>query len=675
MPSIMFDICQTFIIFAYSRSTSMKKFIISTSAAILLLSASIPSFADTRSLPEVEILGTKYYVYVSKKGDTLYGIARERKWDDKELARLNPSVISPMKKGVRIYYPVNPIGNESPAPDKQILTPITELTHVVGKGESVYSIASLYDIPVDKIYSLNPASKNGIKNGDILLLREPSRSITPGSTLNDSPGFYTMGRTDNLKDIAEVYETSVGAILAMNPAVSPGNIKPGTVLKIPMRGTGLVEVTKNIETPVVQTFDTYTVQSNDTWQSISDKTGVDTEVLNDANPGIRVLKKKQVISVPKITNVSEEMTVTERDVREQTQEGQYKIYKDIHKVAEPQSESVTVKVAILSDSPSSKKDSEFIRGFLTGIDNLKKENFKINLKVVDGSHNVDEAVEQLNSFQPNLVFFTGDRNIPDYVNDYALSSLTTVVNTFDVRSEDYLNNPYLIQLLTPSAYFNESVASNVYDKFGDYELLIVGDEDSSDQLAPELKKFWNPKRIKYMPEGIPNAEMLDANDKYLIYAYTVKKNEIEQLLKEVMSVKEVSPFAEFAVLGRPNWIIYDEALAEDFYKANTFIPSRFYLDSSCDRAKFFYNSYKNLFNRTPAKSVPLYAAVGYDTSTYFISALGHTSNDLNLIKPSRNTLQSEFDLKRISNWSGFINPPVYLVNFTPYENIEKIIIK
>lgn len=653
----------------------MKKIILSTSAAILFLSAPIQSFADTRSLPEVEIMGTKYYVYVSKKGDSLYGIARERKWDDKELARLNPSVISPMKKGVRIYYPVSPVGNESPVTAKQTSSHITELTHVVGKGESVYSIASLYNLTVDKIYALNPASKNGIKNGDILLLKDPSESNSPGSSLHEAPGFYTMGKTDNLKDIAEVYETSVAAILAINPAVSPGNIKPGTVLKIPARGSGLVEVTKSVETPIVENFDTYTVQNNDTWESISDKTGVETEVLTVANPDIKSLKKKQIISVPKISKVSEELTVTERDEREQTREGQYKIYKDIHKITDPLSDSVTVKVAILSDAPSSKKDSEFIRGFLTGIDNLKKENFKINLKVVDGSRSVEDAVEQLKSFQPNLVFFTGDRNIPDYVKNYAQSSLTPVVNTFDVRSDDYLNNPYLIQLLTPSAYFNESVASNVFEKFGDYKLLIVGDEDSSDQLAPELKKLWNPKRLAYMPEGILNAESLDSNDKYLIYAYTVKKSEIEQLLKEIISVKEVSPFAEFAVLGRPNWIIFDEALAEDFYKTNTFIPSRFYLDSSSDRAKYFFSSYKSLFNRAPAKSVPLYAAVGYDTSTYFISSLGYTSNDLNLIKPSRNTLQSEFDLKRISNWSGYINPPVYLVNFTPYESIEKIIIE
>ena len=49
--------------------------------------------------------------------------------------------------------------------------------------------------------------------------------------------------------------------------------------------------------------------------------------------------------------------------------------------------------------------------------------------------------------------------------------------------------------------------------------------------------------------------------------------------------------------------------------------------------------------------------------------------DINAISPSCSTLQSEIDLKRVSNWGGFINPPVYLVHFTTYDTVDKIVIE
>ena len=60
------------------------------------------AMTGAEKLPVVEVLGRQYYVYEIKKGDSLFGVARKFGWDDKEIARLNPTATSPMQKGAKI---------------------------------------------------------------------------------------------------------------------------------------------------------------------------------------------------------------------------------------------------------------------------------------------------------------------------------------------------------------------------------------------------------------------------------------------------------------------------------------------------------------------------------------------------------------------------------------------
>lgn len=635
----------------------------------------LPAVSATKSLPIVEILGKRYYVYTAKKGDTLFGIARDQKWNDAELQKLNAQAISPLKKGNKLYYPVDSEGSLNVDIYSLTNAPVKELTHIVKKGESVYSIAKQYNLSVSQIYDYNPESKNGIKAGQELLLNKPETSYSKQSENSENPEYYTLSGSETISQVAKAHETTVASILAINPGINPIEIKPGLTLKMPTKGTGLKEVTKNVDISVLDNFESYTVQNHDTWETISEKTGVDKEVLAEANPEVKNLKKKLLITVPKVSNITEERTVIERDERELSDSGIKNIYQDVHKVSDKSEDLVNVRIAVLAENPSLKKDSEFIRGFLAGVDKIKGGKFKISLKVIDGSKSVSTITEQIPEFEPNLIFYTGDKNLPEYLLNYAQEHLTTVVNTFDVRNEDYLHNPYLIQLLTPSTQFNESVATNVYSKYGDHRLIIVGNEDESDQLAAELKKIWDPKRIKYYPTGKIDIEELQQKDKYIFYSYSINKNEVEDILKRIAELQEMSPLSNIVTLGRPNWILFDDSLSEELHKANTYIPSRFYLDEESSEFKTFNSSYNNLFNRNPTKSVPLYAAVGYDVATYFIPEMASAYNDINQLKPSRNSVQSEIDLKRVNNWSGFINPPVYLVNFTPNNTIDKIVIE
>ena len=130
------------------------------------------AMTGAEKLPVVEVLGRQYYVYEIKKGDSLFGVARKFGWDDKEIARLNPTATSPMQKGAKIYYPVEEKGKvANPVKTTPENLQQSPLKHTVQRGETVYSISKMYGIPVTTIYNLNPSSKQGIKAGEELTLQ------------------------------------------------------------------------------------------------------------------------------------------------------------------------------------------------------------------------------------------------------------------------------------------------------------------------------------------------------------------------------------------------------------------------------------------------------------------------------------------------------------------------
>ena len=73
------------------------------------------------------------------------------------------------------------------------------------------------------------------------------------------------------------------------------------------------------------------------------------------------------------------------------------------------------------------------------------------------------------------------------------------------------------------------------------------------------------------------------------------------------------------------------------------------------------------------KSFPNYAAVGYDIANYFIPYMSATGGDFNRsVRQPQHPVQSDIELKRVSNWGGFFNPRGYILSFGQGGDIDKI---
>lgn len=639
----------------------MKKLTILT-AILMLVTAS----AMSSTLSKVTVMGKPYYKYQVKKGDTMYGVARQFGWDEKIIQQSNPGEMTTLQKGSMLYYPCDseetvqkedPNNNTSTAGKDGV-------THRIERGETLSSIARMYGMTAKELQMLNPGAGDYIKAGDLLVISDPETTSTGG---NSDVSYHKIQSGETLYGIGKKYNVSVEALLKSNPGVSERNFRAGETIRIPASGTGIVMTTETVREDVLKGFREHKVKKEETWNSIARKYGIPADVLREANSGVE-LKKNIYIGIPVIESEEVSRQVVDEDKRE-IQE----IYQDINGINDSTGYN-EIRFAVVSGSQTSRRDREIMRGVLMAVDKLKNSGSKITLKMLEGN-NSESVLGELAAFNPTIVMSTTETDFPEWLAKYGNDTRVPVINTLDVKNVDFQSNPYMVQLITTPDYFNEEVANWIFQKYGSYSLVFTGEKDPNDALAESLQSIWDPSRVRSRSVEDLRSLPLNAKGKYLLYSFPTKKADVVEFLDAVNDAKTKTPEAEVTVIGRPNWIVYDEALSEKFHNADVQIPARFYMSKSERNNSEFSLHYRQLFNAAVPNTFPVYSGIGYDTALYFLQGLSDSKGDINAMGRPDGMVQSEFELERPSNWSGIMNRAVFMVRFTPYDSIEKTVVK
>lgn len=639
-----------------------------------IAAVSFPIYAAGPKLPKVEILGKEYYYHEIKKGESIYGIAKQHGWDIEELVRINPNASSEMTKGTRLYYPTGKVTVVTETPVSGVdMDSITyePIKHVVKKGETVYSISRQYNVPLDVIYSDYPQAKYGIKAGETIIIQQSPQ------TVSDKYLYYVIKPGDTLYSLAKRYHTSVEDILTANPSVSEKNFKIGDTVRLAINSNSKRLHTELVEEERLASVESYKVKKDDTWATIAQETGVDENTLKEANDDTSKLKKNDIVNIPVIETVTVEKEVEKEDPRELSSEGIQQMYDSIHNIDSGQALLDEVRIAAILDEPTSNKDLDFSRGFLLAIEELKDSPYKINFKIIDGRKSTDAVSSALDDFEPNLIVATADKNFPAFLADYGNTNHIEVVNVFDVKNELYEDNASMVQLLPPSSYFNQQLADRLYDAYGRRKLIVAGIPDPNDGIAEILiPKFQDYDKTELPVSGLSEFGMNEA-DSYLIYAYPGKKEEVADLLQAIENLKEKYPLATITVVGRPSWVTLNDVYGDKFAEAEVVIPSRVWFDPESTDGNRFSTKFSEMFGGAPIKSFPNFAASGYDVAKYFIPSTARNGGDFNrgFSGTDDTAIQSDINLERVNNWGGFINPVGYLLKFRPGGYIDKELIK
>lgn len=170
-----------------------------------------------------------YFNYIVKKGDNLYDIAKRYNTTVDDIKQLNNLTSNNLKIGQNLIIMANNTGDTNNVSQKE---------YVVQGGDTIYSIASKFNMPVNNLVSLNNLKSNILTVGQTLIIDEDSYNLPNQikecyGTNYKPPEYqtYTVKSGDNLYNIANLYQTTADNIMALNNLSSP-NLDIGQILKI-----------------------------------------------------------------------------------------------------------------------------------------------------------------------------------------------------------------------------------------------------------------------------------------------------------------------------------------------------------------------------------------------------------------------------------------------------------
>lgn len=327
------------------------------------------------------------------------------------------------------------------------------------------------------------------------------------------------------------------------------------------------------------------------------------------------------------------------------------------------------RIALVLSDIYSKKDMEFSRGFLLGMRHSNIEPNSIDLKIINGEIPSDSLRMELDSFVPDFIVSTFEKDAPVALLTYARINDCKLLNVFDARGNDYLYNKNIYQTLTPSAVFNPEVARYLLDNFPGNILVIVGDPDPSDPSMKTLILEWPEDDLLIVaPEDFALLE-LEEESNYIIYPLVDSNDDVKEILGKIVTLMAAYPTAGVRIFGRPGWIAIND-LSSAIANMEVFIPSKCYFDPSTDASKRFISTYNSSFGHAPIRSYPVYAVMGYDIAGYFLPVASDLKENPSLVPDPRNMIQSYFNFTQSENL-GVFNRGGFILHYEPWGTMKK----
>ena len=167
--------------------------------------------------------------------------------------------------------------------------PLGSVPYIIRAGDTLYRIAQGNNTTVEAIIRINPGiNPNNLQIGQIICVPTVSPPVP------SCPGgfYYTIRAGDTFFRIAQQYNITVDALMRANPGVDPNRLQIGQVICIP---------TAAPPTPSCPGGFLYTIRAGDTLYLIAQRYNVTVQELIAANPGIdpNRLQIGQQICIPR----------------------------------------------------------------------------------------------------------------------------------------------------------------------------------------------------------------------------------------------------------------------------------------------------------------------------------------------------------------------------------------
>lgn len=559
-------------------------------------------------------------------------------------------------------------------PDIQQMTKLID--HTVAKGETVYSIAKLYNISIIEIYALNPKAESGINIGDVLKI--PYSLSDQVTLIKDNNVDYIVKSKETLYAIAKNNGTTVEDIIKVNPELKSKPLAEGQVLKIPVSlnisRTSMAEAQKAITnqatlptSAVNNKFLTHQVGSKETIYGITKQYNITPEALIDFNPSLKEgLKVGETIVIPILESSATKSTL---------------------KNTEKSSIGLILPFVNKSEGQSA-RFVEYYEGFLLALKKMKSKGFSANVYVFDigtesGTEKLKSLLDTYEMKYLDLIIGGVSKEQVDIISAFAKQQGIKYAIPFPTKSSDAENNAQVFQINAPYSILYRNVANVFADLFPFSNVIYISEKDKEgdraefvtvlNQLLP--KASINTKTVLIDQSFVANlTSALDPVRKNIIIPTSASSRMLQSVLAALrVAVKDQSA-TNVTLFGHTDWQTYSQ-LQKEYAKYDTYIYTPFYLNGEDGRVKEFIAEYKKWYNnKSLINTYPKYGVLGYDTGIAFMTALMNYGKNFYQNPRSTDvpTLQTPFIFKQQNSNSAYVNNGFYLIHYNVDNSINKI---
>lgn len=567
--------------------------------------------------------------------------------------------------------------------------------HTITKGQSLYSLASMYNVTIDEIVKMNPGSDQRIKAGETLKIPQKK---------NNQLSFHTIQAGETLYQLTIKYGVTAQRICQANPGLSANNFRIGQVIAIPAKIEDATQDTQIVtnktqeetlptqeQTLKPKCRDMHKVERKETVYSISRLYHITEEELIAANPEIKdkKLKKGKFLCIPYAKGTEKAKDTTPKE----SPESNYELFRQNQKESKKFS---TIKAALLLpfmtqgevNTEEQTRMVEYYEGFLMALDSLKEIGVSVDLSTYDSgktSESIQQILQKEELKDMNIIFGPA---YPEQVNplaDFVQKHNIRLVIPFTSKSEKVFENPNIYQINTPQSYLYSEVYEHFIRKFTTSPLVIFLETDDNGTKEKEdfIKGFKNELEAKNMafkvlkgesinPESIK--EVADSTRQNIFIPTSASNTALIKILPQLTIVYREKPDWKMLLFGYPDWQTYTHDHLANFFELDTYFYSSFYTNNLFPNAIHFTSAYRKWYSKDMANTYPKYGMLGYDTAFYFLKGLHQYGTNLeeNLNQLKVTPIQTGFKFDRVNNWGGFINRKVFFVHFTKGYELIKI---
>ena len=508
----------------------------------------------------------------------------------------------------------------------------------------------------------------------------PLTNALKAQTMQTEKRYHTIQKGETLYALTKLYGVTAEEICAANPGLSATNFQIGAVILVPP--TSQPEPVKakpdTIEQKVGKGLagsdcrEMYKVKKKDTLFGIAQTFGVTLEELQRANPETNKpdfqLKKKMVLCIPYHKEAPPKP-------KEPTNE---ELFQKVRGNAQGLS---TIRVGVIlplkEKSSNRSRMIDYYRGLLMAIDSLKHTGLSFEVY----TYNVGSSATDVNAILQKPVFplldiIFGPANPAqiEKVSQFSKKNKIPLVVPFYSKSEEIKENPYYFAPYAPDSVQYSEVKALVGHLFKKSNLLIVETGQTTSDFIINLKSCF--ENVRYAQFPITQKALishLDSKNVNLIVLSSAELKSLNVFMPVLRDAMKAHPEMIIKLIGYPDWLSYTSRMLEDFYAADTYIYSPFFLNYASVDYRKLCNHFHHNFNTEMLSVTPRIGVYGFDSGMFFLKGLSRYGKAFGGEDTGVQTIQNKFRFQRVSNWGGLVNRQMQFVHYSndQIELVEK----